>query len=51
MDGPSKVYRHARNHKLFAFHGHKFIDFQVAHDVAKENVRKVAQFATMLHLL
>ncbi len=34
----------------FFFHGYESISIQVAHGVARENARKVIQFATMLHL-
>jgi hypothetical protein len=51
MNGPSKVCRHAKNEKLFAFHGCKSIVIQVTHDMARENAKKVVQFATVLHLL
>jgi hypothetical protein len=51
VNGPSKVCKHAQNQKLFASHGRKSIAIQVAHNVAKDNARKVVQFATMLHLL
>jgi len=51
MNGPSKVCRHAKNQKLVTSHGRKSIVIQVAHDVARENAKKMVQFATMLHLL
>jgi exoribonuclease II len=47
----SKVCKHAKNQKLFTYHGNEFIITQVAHGVVGKNVRKVVQFATMLHLL
>ncbi len=47
----SKVCRHAKNQKLLTSHGYEFIVTQVAHGAVGKNVRKVVQFATMLHLL
>ncbi len=46
-----KVCMHAKNQKLFAFHGHEFIVIQVAHGVVKENAKKLVQFAIVLHFL
>jgi hypothetical protein len=47
----SKFCRHAKNQKLFTFHGCESITTQVAHGVAGKNARKMVHFVTMLHLL
>jgi hypothetical protein len=48
MNGSSKVCKHAKNQKLFTSRGRKYIVIQVAHDVVRDDVKKVVRFVTML---
>jgi hypothetical protein len=58
----SKVCKHAKNQNLFNFHNHEGIEVsetelsesvvaQVTNGMARKKVRKLVQFATILHLL
>ncbi len=47
----TKVCKHVKNQKLFAFCGYESITIQVAHGVIRDNARKLVQFATVLHFL
>jgi hypothetical protein len=47
----SKNYRHVKNYKLHVSHNHESVVAQVANGLARKKVRRVMQFATILHLL
>jgi hypothetical protein len=47
----SRVCKHVKNQKLFAFGGCEYIATQVTHGVVRDNAKKVVQFAIVLHLL
>jgi hypothetical protein len=46
-----KVYKHAKNQNLFNFYNHESVVAQVANGMARKKVRKLMQFATILHFL
>jgi hypothetical protein len=47
----SKICKHAKNKRTFAYLSREAVDAQLAHGMVGEKVHKVVQFSIVLHLL